>query len=258
MNNALCETLNFMKIKGVFITGTDTGVGKTVVSAALLSLLRRSGADAVPMKPVQTGCVKKAGKLLAPDLEFCLGTAALKISAAETKSMAPYCFKKACSPHLAARSAGRKINIKVILAAFKKLSLKHDLVIVEGAGGLLAPLGAGHFMLDLIQAMDLPVILVARTGLGTINHTLLSLRVLRRAEIILAGIIFSKAASGPWQELEKDNIRTIEALGRIRVLGHVPFIPALNHGGTPGTFARSATAYLPAAKKLMAYLEKKG
>jgi len=209
--------------KGIFITGTDTGVGKTVVSAILLSSLRNTGIDAVPMKPVQTGCIKSRGSLVAPDLEFVLRFTGLTPSKTIKNLMNPFRFKPACSPHLAAVMAGKAISFKEILRSFTILSKKHDAIIVEGAGGILTPITGSRTMLDLMKTLTLPVILVARPGLGTINHTLLSIRELRRAGLEVKGVIFNQTEPGRPGFIEKDNFRTITALGKVRILGFIPF-----------------------------------
>lgn len=210
--------------QGLFVTGTDTGVGKTVVSAALVSLLRMKGVDAVPMKPVQTGCVRRGGYWVAPDLEFCLRRAGLTASETEKRWMAPYRFKPACSPHLAAAIQHRRIEIAPILKAFRGLRHRHSFVIVEGAGGILAPLNERETMLDLMTALALPVVLVARPGLGTLNHTLLSLRELRRARLPVAGVIINATERKWWGMIERDNMAVIQRLGRVRILGRLPFV----------------------------------
>jgi dethiobiotin synthetase len=227
--------------QGLFIAGTDTGVGKTVVSAALVSLLRAGGMDAVPMKPVQTGCFRRGKILVAPDLEFCLRMSGLSVSAAEQMRMAPYRFVKACSPHLAAAQAGQHIAIRRIVESFRILRKRHSFVIVEGAGGLLVPLNEQETNLDLIRALGLPVVLVARPGLGTINHTLLSLRELDRAGVITAGVVFNKTNRSPWGDIEEDNIATVERLGRVMVLGRLPYVAPMQ----PAVLRKIAARHLP-------------
>ena len=137
MKNKIMKT----DTRGIFITGTDTGVGKTMVAAALLTLLRQCGVDAVPMKPVQTGCIRRGHELIAPDLDFCLRMAGLKPQIEEQDWMCPCCFAPACSPHLAARLARRPIQLRRIVTAFHNLAARHDVVLAEGAGGVLAPIG---------------------------------------------------------------------------------------------------------------------
>jgi len=210
--------------QGLFITGTDTGVGKTVVCAALVSLLRQRGMDAVPMKPVQTGCRRRGARLMAPDLECCLRLAGVEASESEKLLMAPYRFTKACSPHLAAAIEHRRVNIRTIIDSFHKLRQRHEFVVVEGAGGILVPLNERDTMLELMLALALPVVLVARLGLGTINHTLLALRELRRARIPVAGVIFNETSKRKLGIVEHDNVAVIGHRGRVQILGRFPFI----------------------------------
>jgi adenosylmethionine-8-amino-7-oxononanoate aminotransferase len=258
-----------MNSGGYFITGTDTDAGKTVAAAAVLCALRAAGIDAVPMKPVQTGCAgtekrkngkteeRKNGKtedrkrktegrkpkredgacgLRSPDVDFCLRVAGLpEPDAAEYAAMVPCRYELPASPHLAARG-GEPVEIGKIVAAFRALRSSHDAVVVEGAGGVLVPLNdGGETMLDLMLALALPVILVSKPGLGTINHTLLSLNELRRAGLEIAGVLFCDSTGKPWSEVERDNVATVERLGGVPVLGCVPFMEGLKNAecGTP-------------------------
>jgi dethiobiotin synthetase len=157
-------------MNSLFVTGTDTDVGKTVVTAALVAAARAAGRDVVPMKPVQTGCTAHDGQLSAPDLDFVLRMAGL--SAAEQDLMCPYRFVPPCSPHLAALQAQQPISLSLIGDAYTSLQDAHDAVIVEGAGGCRVPLGPTADMRDLACALDLDVVVAARPGLGTLNHTL--------------------------------------------------------------------------------------
>ena len=210
--------------KGVFITGTDTGVGKTAVAAALLLLLRQRGVDAVPMKPIQAGCLKRGGEVVAPDLDYCLRAIHLMPTVAEVEWMCPYRFIPACSPHLAARLARRPIRVRRIVAAFHRLAERHDFVVAEGAGGVLVPLNERRTMLDLMRTLGLPVLIVARPGLGTLNHTLLTLATLRAAELQIAGVVVVASQRGRRGRIERDNLASIARLGRVPMLGRLPFI----------------------------------
>ncbi len=217
-----------MTTGGFFITGTDTDAGKTVAAAAVLCALRAAGVDAVPMKPVQTGCEK--GDLRSPDVDFCLRMAGMpEPDAAEYARMVPFRYALPASPHLAARG-GEPVAIGKIVAAFRDLRSAHDAVVVEGAGGVLVPLNDnGETMLDLMRALGLPVILVSRPGLGTINHTLLSLRELRGAGLEVAGVLFCDSTGKPWSGLEQDNVETVRRLGGVPVIGCVPFVAELKN-----------------------------
>lgn len=209
--------------RGIFVTGTDTGVGKTLVSSALIAGWRGEGVDAVPMKPVQTGCVRRKGTLVAPDLVSCLKSGGVTPSRAELRDMAPYCFKPACSPHLAAREAGVQVSLPLIERAFRRLGRAHDAVVVEGAGGILVPLNERQTMLDLMVRLRLPVLLVARAGLGTLNHTLLSLHALRHAGLTVAGVVVNQSMPGKWGRIEQDNVCMIRHLGKTRILGCIRY-----------------------------------
>ena len=208
---------------GIFVTGTDTDVGKTFVSSALLAGWRSEGVDAVHMKPVQKGCVRRNGTLVAPDLVTCLKSCGLRPSRDELGDMAPYCFKPACSPHLAAREAGVRISLPVIEQAFRRLGRTHDAVIVEGAGGVLVPLNEQQTMLDLMVRLQLPVLLVARACLGTLNHTLLSLDVVRRSGLAVAGVVVNQSVPGKWGRIEEDNVRMIRQRGKTCILGCIRY-----------------------------------
>ena len=214
-------------IRGVFVTGTDTGVGKTRIAAGLVRRLRAAGIAAVPMKPVQTGATRDAqGRITAPDLEEALALAGLSASPAQREDLSPYVFEPPCSPHLAAWLAGRRIDLARIGTAAARLSALHGAVVVEGAGGILVPLGPATTMADLATALRLPVVIVARAGLGTLNHVLLTLEALRGRAVDVAGVVLNDAAPGGedarW--LRDDNARTLAERG-VRILARVPFCP---------------------------------
>lgn len=237
---------------GFFITGTDTGIGKTVASAAILSILRNSGMDAVPMKPIQTGCSKRGNDLVPDDIEFVLSAVGLTPSAEDLRRMCPLRFESVCSPHLAAAKAGETISFGQALTGFHELAAAHDAVIVEGAGGILVPLVAGLTMLDLMMEFGLPVILVTRPGLGTINHTLLSLRELERSRMVVAGTVIVETQPTEWGYIEEDNRKTIEELSGVPVLGRIPFMPELAGAADPQElFTPDRLSEMPSAKKLL-------
>lgn len=213
--------------RGIFIAGTDTGVGKTLVAAAVARMLRARAIDAAPMKPAQTGGEPdraRPGRLIAPDLEFALAACGLSPGDEERALMAPWLFEPACSPHLAARLAGRSIEVAKISDCFERLAARHRCLVVEGAGGLLVPLNETETMLDLMRALALPVLIVARGGLGTINHTLLSIRACREAGLNVLGFAVNDAEpAGGGGELARtirqDNPRAIERFAQAPLLG---------------------------------------
>ena len=210
-------------MNGFFITGTDTGVGKTALSALLLAELRRRGINAAPMKPVQTGCVKEGLRLEASDLRFTLAMAEINVLDKDRALMSPYRFEPACSPHLAAELAGTEIEIARIVNAAQALASEYDSLIIEGAGGVLVPLNRRETMLDLMLELKLPVIIAARPGLGTINHTLLSIRTLKTAGLDIAGVVFVASEPSEPRLIEEDNVVTVEQFEAVPVLGTIPF-----------------------------------
>jgi len=215
-----------MKQKGIFITGTDTDVGKTIVTAGLLNLLRSEGIDAVPMKPVQTGCVLRNGEYTAPDLDFSLSYSELTYTEDEYRCMSPYKYGPACSPHLAGRLAECFPNIKNIVSSLKKLEECRELVLVEGAGGIMVPLNSNDMMIDLMKAIAYPVILVAHTGLGTINHTLMSIQMLRSLNINILGVVFNNTVKVKKEDkfIVDDNIKTVAEFGKVNILGVIDYL----------------------------------
>lgn len=224
--------------RGFFVTGTDTGVGKTVVAAALLAALRSRGIRAAPMKPVQTGARLCRGELQSPDLEFCLRVNGVRPDCGLKRRMAPHLFREACSPHLAARRASRAISVSGIKKAFQALHGPFDAVVVEGAGGLFVPLSRQSCMVDLIQALGLPVVLVARPGLGTLNHTLLSLEALRRRGLGVFAVVLNPCSEKP-NFIEADNMQTLARFaGRRRVLAF-PRLRAADF--SPAVFRQAAS-----------------
>lgn len=196
-----------------FITGTDTGIGKTVLSALLCA-----GLDAHYWKPIQTGADEDSDSRTVSDLA---GLAPTKILAEA------YTFGPPVSPHLAARWAGERIDLA-------RISIPGELsgrpLIVEGAGGVFVPINANEFMLDLMRHLRLPVILAARSTLGTINHTLLSLAALRSGHVEIAGVVLIG-------EPNADNHAAIEQYGRVRVLGEIPRLAQLNRAALLEVFA---------------------
>jgi dethiobiotin synthetase len=141
--------------------------------------------------------------------------------------MAPYTFEPACSPHLAARLAGREIDIAEMVIAARTLASEYDFIIAEGAGGAVVPLTPRETMLDLMQALKLPVLVAAHPGLGTINHTLLTIQALRSDGLEIAGIVFLAAEDVQPGYIEDDNLVTIEQFGKVPVLGSIPYSAGL-------------------------------
>ena len=222
-------------MRGLFITATDTDVGKTLVTAALLRLVRKADVDAMVFKPIQSGT--PAGdawdkNLRAPDVLKCLAAAKLTPTDDELPLLCPYQYQQACSPHLAGRMAGKYADIDRIADCAKTLLTSRDALLVEGAGGTLVPINENQTMLDIMTRLAMPVLLVARGSLGTINHTLLSLETLRRAGLEVIGVVINDAPPGdasPEQDdfIRRDNPKAIASFGDVKILADIPFIPGL-------------------------------
>ena len=220
-----------MRMNGLFITGTDTDVGKTALSALLLAELKRRKIKAAPMKPAQTGCCESTttpdAGLSVPDLDYSLSLASMTVSADDYQNMSPYRFRPACSPHLAAEMAGTEIEIAEIIIAARALAQDYDFLLAEGAGGTLVPLNSHEIMMDLMHAFRFPVLIAARPGLGTINHTLLTIRALRSDGLDIAGVVFVASTDTERTFIEDNNAKSIEQFGNVPVLGTIPFCEQL-------------------------------
>jgi len=195
-----------MQHKSVFITGTDTGVGKTYVAKLIADSLRQQGYKIAAFKPIVSG-----------------GTADLKKLKAENV----YSFKHALAPSVAAKLEHRSISIDRILSKYKELLSKNDFVIVEGIGGVLVPTKKGYLVADLIKDMDMPVIIVARPGLGTINHTLLTVKYAQNYGINILGVVFNESKKMKTGICEQTNPKEIERESGVPVLGYVKYASLL-------------------------------
>ena len=219
----------------IFITGTDTGVGKTHVNAALLAALRARGANAAPMKPVETG----VGPDHTSDLDRALSASELEPGPDDYAAMAPYRFPLPASPHLAAEEADTVIEPSRILAAAELLGRHYDPLLIEGAGGLLVPITRDYSTLDLCRELDAVIIVVARPSLGTLNHTWLTYRCLVDAGLRPLGVVVNaadEAADGPVVE---DNLRTIG-----EIVSPCPVVPCA-HGQNPADVEASERTLAP-------------
>ena len=193
-----------MNARGYFVTATDTGVGKTVVTAGLAAAFRARGHDVAVFKPVQSGA-------LAADPS---GDAAL------LGADCVYAFSAPLAPLVAARAEGSTIALEPLVKRAEELAREHEFLLVEGAGGLLVPLADGLDLADLAAALGLPLVVVARAGLGTVNHTLLTIEAARARGLELAGVVLN----GKSDESTADNAALIEASSGVRVLAQVPLL----------------------------------
>ena len=204
--------------RAVFISGTDTGVGKTTATYVLGTLLKSRGLDIGVMKPVQCG---------GEDAQFLKQSLQVKDPLDEIN---PYRAKEPVSPHIAFKREKITVDPNQIINTCQKLKKKHDLLLIEGAGGLLAPIQDHYSVADLIRDLEIELIIVARLGLGTINHTLLTINQARDMGITVKGIIFNEDKKGKAGVPEKTNPQTVGRLGQVPVLGIIPYLSAKNAG----------------------------
>ncbi|HYB12678.1 MAG TPA: dethiobiotin synthase [Myxococcota bacterium] len=216
---------------GLFITGTDTGVGKTVVACVLARGLRRRGLDVGVMKPVETG-VAADGPRDAQALQAAAG------SADALAEICPVALPLAAAPAVAAAEAGTWIELSQLKDRFKRLAARHEWMIVEGAGGLLVPISGAVTMADLAAELRLPLVVVARARLGTINHTRLTLEAAAARGLRLAGVVVSHA-DGPLSMADSANLAELRAWLGERLVGELAPI-------APGTSAPSEAIELDA------------
>lgn len=225
---------------GLVVIGTDTGVGKTIVTAAICLLARAQGKDWVPLKAVQTGGIRHAGGLLtAPDLDWILTATGIDASPEDRQRMSPYVFEFPASPHLSAELQGSVIDPHVIIQSFEALASRHDGVVIEGVGGLMVPMGRNWTLVDLIRKLNLPVVVVARSGLGTLNHTFLTLAALRASRVSIAGVILNHQRPQAPGIIERDNARILSEMGDVHIWGTLPFAPELCDPSVPAVVLRA-------------------
>lgn len=206
--------------RGLFVTGTDTGVGKTVVSCALLRAFAARGEKVVGMKPVAAGCNEHGGRWENEDVVAL--TAASNVPAAP-EDVNPYCFRPPIAPHIAAAKAGTEISLDRLAASYESLRRIADRVVVEGAGGLLVPLGSGADFTTLAKRLSLPVLLVVGMRLGCINHALLTAHVLEAQGIVLAGWVAN--CLEPDMPEFAGNLKALEERLPSPLVGVLPFGP---------------------------------
>ena len=202
-------------MRGVFVTGTDTGVGKSVVAAAVCAALHSRGERVAAFKPVVTGLAEPPQREWPHDHELLAAAAG---SGQEPGDVTPYTFSDPVSPHLAARLEQKAIDPVRIARAARSAARSADALVCEGVGGLLVPITLGYSVRDLAVELGLPVVVVARTGLGTINHSLLTVEAARAAGLRVAGVVMT-----PWpglpQPIEASNRETVEQLAAVPVSG---------------------------------------
>jgi dethiobiotin synthetase len=201
-------------VRGIFVTATDTGVGKTVLAAAICAALAEQGKKVAAFKPVVTGTDEEPDEW-PRDHELLARVATIR---QKPSDVTPLSFGPAVSPHLAAEMAGDTIEPHELAAAARGAGEDTDALICEGVGGLLVPLTPGYLVRDLAVELDLPLVIAARPGLGTINHTLLTIEAARAVGLDVAGVVMTPWPADP-DQMVKSNRDTIERFGNVSVSG---------------------------------------
>lgn len=199
--------------KGLFVTGSDTGVGKTVITGAIAAAMKAHGLDVGVMKPVASGAKEREGKLVSDDVVY---LKKIIDSTDDDELVNPVCLKPPIAPTIASLKSGVPIDIDRVWRAYEELLNRHDFVVVEGVGGLMVPVNDTLFVADMVHRMDLPLVIVSRDYLGTINHTLLTVEYARSRNFRIKGIIMNMIK-------DNDCVREIEKYSSVPILGAIPF-----------------------------------
>jgi len=231
-------------VKGLFVTATDTGVGKTVVTAGLARALAARGLSVGVCKPVQSGHAAGDPEGDAVRLRELAGVDD------SLELVCPYAFAAPLAPLVAARLEGRAVEAAVVLGCVAELGSRHDVVLVEGAGGLLVPVGEDWTVVDLVAWIGFPLLVVARPGLGTVNHTALTVAAARARGLVLAGVVLNGTAEDG-DESWRANPSLIETFAGVPVVGIVPWTRS------PAAAVEAVAAALD-LDRLVSAIERKG
>jgi dethiobiotin synthetase len=202
-------------MKGVFVTGTDTGVGKTIISSGLAAVLKEKKIDVGVFKPMLSGISRNDSESDSSLLKQ------MSQTSLSTQDITPFEFKEPLAPFVAGQLEGKVVRIEEVLQHWETIREKHEFFIVEGAGGIAVPLGENFLVSHLIKAMKLPLMIVARPNLGTINHTYLTVKYATSLGLKIAGIVINGISDSP-DLSEKTNPEVIEQLCQVPILGVTP------------------------------------
>ena len=218
-------------MKSIFITGTDTDVGKTYITAGLAVTLRKMGIDIGVMKPFAAGNAQKNG-FKSEDVEILSKSAQVN----DPENLVnPQFFPISASPYTAWKKLKIKPKIPTILKSFKKLSHLHEMLLIEGMGGVMTPILKDYYIANLIKEMKIPTIIVTRSKVGTVNHTIMTVKFCEKFKIPIKGIIINNFDKGyPVKQLKND----LEGLTGVKVLGSIPFLKNLSDASLYRTFKK--------------------
>ena len=219
-------------MKSIFITGTDTDVGKTYITAGLAVALRKMDVDVGVMKPFAAGTTQKKG-YKSEDVEIL--TKAAQTSDPESL-VNPQFFPIPASPYTAWKNLKTKPKVSTILSSFKKLSKLHEMILVEGMGGIMTPILKNYYVTNLIKEMKIPAVIVTRSKVGTVNHTIMTIQMCQKYKIPIKGIIINDFDDGyPVNNLKRD----LESLTGVKVLGSIPFIKDMSNASLNRIFKKN-------------------
>tara|TARA_B110001454_G_C12524977_1_gene352694 strand:+ start:40 stop:723 length:684 start_codon:yes stop_codon:yes gene_type:complete len=208
-------------LKSFFVTGTDTDVGKTYITAGLAVTFRKMGLDVGVMKPFAAGTAQKKG-FKSEDVKILSKSA--QVNDPENL-INPQFFKIPASPYTAWKKLKIKPKVSTILSSFKKLSKLHETILVEGMGGVMTPILKDYYITNLIKEMNIPALIVTRSKIGTVNHTIMTVKMCEKYKIPVKGIIINNFDAGyPIKQLTSD----LQNLTGVKVLGSIPFLKDLN------------------------------
>jgi dethiobiotin synthetase len=210
------------KTPALFITGTDTGIGKTVIAGAIADYFRRRSTKVGVCKIVATGCESRREGLVSEDAEFLAHCADASFP---LDVICPQRYAEPLAPAIAAERAGQPLDWSAIQRSLTEISSKSEVMIVEGVGGIMVPLDGKHTVLDVARWLQIPTLIVARPGLGTINHTLLTINALRSANVKIGGVVINRYPTDNPAIADETNPRAIEKWGKVPVLCLVPDEP---------------------------------
>lgn len=208
-------------MRGFFITGTGTEIGKTIVTAALTFGIKQMGLSCIPVKPIGAGGINIDGRNRSEDALIYRQTAQLT---EPLDVLNPYCLQHPASPHYAAVLEDTEIPIPQIVKQIQQQSTQYDITLVEGVGGWLVPLNQELLVRDFAQRLGLPVIVVCANILGAINHTLLTIESIRSSGQTPAGVIFTYPGAGERTGIQQNNMQTIKEYGNTDILGEIPYL----------------------------------
>ncbi len=214
---------------GIFITGTDTEIGKTVVAGGLAAAFKAAGVNVGVMKPIASGGIEHKGRIVSEDAIF-LKNAAQVDDALDLIN--PICLRHPLAPSVAAEIEGASIDLRQIDDVFAQLCQRHEFMVVEGVGGIAVPIRDDALVANMAQRFQLPLIVVARPNLGTINHTVLTVEFARSYNLEICGIVLNASQEGSKGLAEETNPKELERLAHLPILGTVLFDERLQ-GNTP-------------------------